>query len=113
MKLLNTKSIIRYLPPKGTAGLARSLVSGASRVPLPPARTMPNTRIRIIGFMSYCSRVRGVLASTKSTFGSVSRQDDSAVTDPIWVRQCGEGGAQDLATSGATAKVDRKSTRLN
>src|ERR1035437_379064 len=66
MKLLNTKSIIRYLPPKGTAGLARSLVSGPNRIPLPPARTMPNTRIRI-GFMPYCSRVRVLLASTKST----------------------------------------------
>src|SRR5580704_729208 len=44
MKLLRTKSMIRYLPPKGTAGLARSRVRGKSRVPLPPARTMPNTR---------------------------------------------------------------------
>jgi hypothetical protein len=26
MKLLNTKSMIRYLPPNGTAGLARSRV---------------------------------------------------------------------------------------
>src|ERR1017187_6467097 len=47
MKLLSTKSMMRYLPPKGTAGLARSLVRGQSRVPLPPARTMPSTRIRI------------------------------------------------------------------
>src|SRR3954462_11258972 len=33
----------RYLPPKGTAGLARSAVSGARRLPSPPARTIPNT----------------------------------------------------------------------
>src|SRR5579872_5468969 len=39
--------MMRYLPPKGTAGLARSLVSGESRVPLPPARTIPKTRMRI------------------------------------------------------------------
>src|SRR5208337_672260 len=38
-KLLRTKSIIRYLPPKGTAGLARSRVRGWSRVPCPPAIT--------------------------------------------------------------------------
>src|SRR5581483_11939590 len=38
-----TKSISRYAPPKGTAGLARSAVSGYSRLPSPPARTMPNT----------------------------------------------------------------------
>src|ERR1700693_5575022 len=44
MKLLRTKSTIRYLPPKGTAGLARSRVRGKRRVPLPPASTMPNTR---------------------------------------------------------------------
>src|SRR6202795_1544910 len=44
MKLLRTKSTIRYLPPKGTAGLARSRVRGKRRVPLPPASTMPHTR---------------------------------------------------------------------
>src|SRR6266540_1972376 len=44
MKLLRTKSMIRYLPPKGTAGLARSLVSGWRRVPFPPASTIPSTR---------------------------------------------------------------------
>src|SRR5580658_14521 len=47
MKLLRTKSMIRYLPPKGTAGLARSFVNGNNLVPLPPASTMPRTRIRI------------------------------------------------------------------
>src|SRR3954447_1814988 len=47
MKLLRTKSTMRYFPPKGTAGLARSFVSGYSRVPLPPARTIPSTRNRI------------------------------------------------------------------
>src|SRR5271157_172469 len=47
MKLLSTKSMMRYFPPNGTAGLARSLVSGCSRVPFPPASTMPNVRKRI------------------------------------------------------------------
>ncbi|CSI70636.1 Uncharacterised protein [Vibrio cholerae] len=32
------KSIIRYFPPKGTAGLALSSVSGERREPIPPAR---------------------------------------------------------------------------
>src|ERR1017187_4267045 len=31
------------MPPKGTAGLARSRVSGSRRDPLPPAKTMVNT----------------------------------------------------------------------
>ena len=38
------KSIRRYWPPKGTAGLARSSVSGISRLPSPPARTIDSTR---------------------------------------------------------------------
>ena len=42
-RLDSTKSISRYAPPKGTAGLARSAVSGYSRLPSPPARTMPST----------------------------------------------------------------------
>src|SRR5208337_659906 len=33
MKLLRTKSMIRYLPPKGTAGLARSRVRGTGGFP--------------------------------------------------------------------------------
>ena len=37
------KSMIRYAPPKGTAGLARSRVNGSKRDPLPPARTTANT----------------------------------------------------------------------
>src|SRR5580704_16749180 len=39
----NVKSISRYSPPNGTAGLARSAVSGASRLPAPPASTMAST----------------------------------------------------------------------
>src|SRR5438034_8951250 len=42
-QLESVKSIMRYRPPNGTAGLARSRVSGSSRVPLPPARTTANT----------------------------------------------------------------------
>src|ERR1035437_3956386 len=97
MKLLNTKSIIRYLPPKGTAGLARSLVSGPNRIPLPPARTMPNTRIRI-GFMPYCSRVR------------VLRQTTNPLLSRGWAARPG-GGAHagrmtDVSQTGfATASV--------
>src|SRR4051794_38767160 len=31
------------MPPNGTAGFARSAVSGQSRLPWPPARTIPST----------------------------------------------------------------------
>ena len=43
-RLDSAKSTSRYTPPNGTAGLARSSVSGASRVPAPPASTIPRTR---------------------------------------------------------------------
>ena len=36
-------------PPNGTAGLARSAVRGISRLPSPPARTMPKTFVRCHG----------------------------------------------------------------
>src|SRR6478609_9760601 len=37
------KSMSRYCPPKGTAGLARSAVRGINRFPSPPARMIPKT----------------------------------------------------------------------
>src|SRR6266568_5286 len=46
-KLERAKSMIRYRPPNGTAGLARSRVSGSRRRPSPPARIM--ARVFAIG----------------------------------------------------------------
>src|ERR1700733_12521721 len=43
-RLDRAKSTSRYRPPNGTAGLARSAVSGASRLPAPPASTIPSIR---------------------------------------------------------------------
>src|SRR5580693_3113653 len=43
-RLDRAKSMSRYSPPNGTAGLARSAVSGARRLPAPPASTMPRIR---------------------------------------------------------------------
>src|SRR5215813_1089201 len=43
-RLESAKSTSRYRPPNGTAGLARSAVSGASRRPAPPASTIPRMR---------------------------------------------------------------------
>ena len=39
MQLESGKSMMRNLPPKGTAGLARQSVSGPRREPRPPAST--------------------------------------------------------------------------
>src|SRR5205823_7876083 len=68
-KLESTKSMIRYRPPKGTAGLARSWVRGASLLPSPPARiiarvlwAMPRTvdpRTRPCNGCSATSRASG------------------------------------------------------
>src|SRR4029453_11407153 len=38
-----------YLPPSGTAGLARSLVNGNKRVPAPPPITMASVRWVVSG----------------------------------------------------------------
>src|ERR1700722_7970039 len=51
-RLDSAKSTSRYMPPNGTAGLARSAVSGASRLPAPPASTMPRTRLSAISHPS-------------------------------------------------------------
>src|SRR3972149_12071243 len=45
MRFDRTKSMMRYLPPKWTAGFARSLVKGCSRSPRPPARIIARTSI--------------------------------------------------------------------
>src|SRR5947209_3589978 len=54
-RLESAMSTSRYTPPKGTAGLARSLVSGDSRLPSPPARTMAKT----LGMVIVASAHRG------------------------------------------------------
>src|SRR4029077_13546241 len=41
MQFDSVTSMIRYTPPNGTAGLARSRVSGQSLSPWPPARRTP------------------------------------------------------------------------
>ena len=48
MKLLSTKSMIRYFPPNGTAGLLRRFVKRRSRLPRPPAITIPSTFIQVL-----------------------------------------------------------------
>src|SRR4029078_12880810 len=47
-KLLRTKSMMRYFPPNGTAGLLRTSVRGRRRSPLPPAMIIPRTRCGFI-----------------------------------------------------------------
>src|SRR5438874_12436005 len=44
----------RYLPASGTAGLARSLVSGNKRVPCPPPMITDNTLLVLIDCRPVC-----------------------------------------------------------
>src|ERR1041385_4017373 len=43
IQLESVKSMIRYAPPNGTAGLGVSLVSGKRRSPAPPAKRIART----------------------------------------------------------------------
>src|SRR5437879_13361847 len=70
MQLLSAKSMIRYGPPKYTAGLARCFVSGYRRSPVPPARTM--TRLS-----SRSSDTRGQLLRSTTLDGARS---DTTIT---------------------------------
>src|ERR1700722_3719316 len=52
-QLERVTSMMRYTPPKGTAGFARSRVKGHSRSPWPPARSTPSAlriEVAIRGF---------------------------------------------------------------
>src|SRR5215831_9282591 len=62
--LESAKSISRYRPPNGTAGLALSSVSGASRLPAPPARTIAST----CGSAIRCSRRTRTSESTQGCY---------------------------------------------
>src|SRR2546425_4205556 len=64
MQLLRVKSMIRYLPPKGTAGLARSAVNGWRRSPRPPDRIMVK---RFFIGSGDCSRTGGRRAKANMT----------------------------------------------
>src|ERR1700690_1917105 len=47
-------STMRYLPASGTAGLARSLVSGNSRVPWPPPMMTQRTLLMLMDWRPVC-----------------------------------------------------------
>src|SRR5690242_13882964 len=71
---------MRYLPPSGTAGLARSLVSGNNRVPAPPPITIDRVRWvvpggnagvegacpgnALVGCMPYCVCTRSITSAS-------------------------------------------------
>src|SRR6266567_7310782 len=62
-QLLIGISTMRYLPPSGTAGFARSFVNGNKRVPAPPPMTMASVRWVVSG---------GNAPNTRGFFGSES-----------------------------------------
>ena len=58
------KSIRRYCPPNGTAGLARSAVRGIRRLPSPPARMIPKT-FGAAGMAPHYDRTSGPCTSVR------------------------------------------------
>ncbi len=65
-------SIIRYVPAKGTAGLARSRVRGKRRSPAPPARSTPS--VSFIVMVSQISRNRPGNSNPPASDCSVQHQ---------------------------------------
>src|ERR1700749_1941579 len=101
-RLDSAKSISRYRPPNGTAGFARSAVSGLRRVPAPPAGTMPRTDLTAMpgppktltaayggAAQEPCSRVSGGTGKSSPGGAAVSSSPDGGAG----------GGAVDCQTS--------------
>ena len=86
------KSIMRYAPPKGTAGFARSRVSGSKREPLPPASTTANT-----SFM----------------FGIPLQMIDGAILQEVIDVHCTEIGVQSLEEKAISLESISRSHRLH
>ena len=61
-QLDSAKSMIRYLPPKGTAGLARTELRMESRSPSPPARITARTGLANVVLPAAGGRLRPILA---------------------------------------------------
>src|SRR3990170_7217248 len=91
-KLESGKSISRYEPPKGTAGFARSFVSGSRRLPSPPARM--TTRMR----GSVAISPEGIAASPWRVRAD-SRRHEQVFTDPQAAGTARGGAPQALPTT--------------
>src|SRR5580704_15899070 len=65
-QLLIGISTSRYFPASGTAGLARSLVSGNSRVPAPPPMIIDSTRL-VFGDIRAVPGVEAIWALPRET----------------------------------------------
>src|SRR5712691_13345125 len=87
----SAKSTSRKLPPKGTAGLARSAVNGIRRLPSPPASTRANPRGD--GMRQHYSRT------------STGRERDGVHRQGQGKRQvrCGAGGGEGAGRARAAA----------
>src|SRR3990170_1057211 len=89
MQLLRVKSMIRYLPPNGTAGLARCAVKGCSRSPRPPARIIVSTFF-IVSHPERCRPQQLVWSETHEGgqsqschISNVERRSLSAFQEPV------------------------------
>jgi len=81
-QLERVKSMIRYLPPNGTAGLARSRVRGHRRLPSPPARIIAMVRSSMCAMMSPCFALARGLPDTYPLTSIVTESGPAFRIDP-------------------------------
>src|SRR5947208_8751196 len=98
-QLLIEISTIRYLPPSGTAGLARSFVNGNSRVPAPPPMMMARVRWVVPG-----GRAGACMALMWAQTGFAARKFFAPLKPPGASSSRAAKTARDLAQDGTFPK---------
>src|SRR5438105_1345364 len=83
MQFESVKSMMRYEPPNGTAGFARCSVSGESRSPRPPARTIVSASLgRLPAIISASARVGAVVDLLEDVVRGLERGERLGVDLP-------------------------------
>jgi WD40 repeat protein len=115
---VSVKSMMRYRPPNGTAGLARSAVSGCDREPTPPASSSVGQEtltlkghtdsVRRVAFSADGTRLASAsLDGTVTAWDTTSGQETLTLnghTGPVWNVAFSVDGKR-LATAGADQTV--------
>src|ERR1700737_2811552 len=81
-QLDSVKSMMRYLPANGTAGLARCADRTLSRSPCPPARMMAATFRTAMAFQVYCAAARTPRRKITAPRARPRAHARTAATDP-------------------------------
>src|ERR1017187_10544153 len=105
-------STSRYLPASGTAGLARSLVSGNRRVPCPPPMITESTLLVLAVWRLVCSITRPLFVLDFQPLIAAPRGTGQAVivAEPLFI---GAGPAGSLHLTGYPSRRKRVLPRSN